>query len=108
MANILKLTQKRVQVVSSGTRVPLSGAPLLTTACLIVADPDNSGVIWVGDSSTLASTKVGVPLSASDDIDIDPARYTGTSELLDLSEIYIDSTASGDYVIVSYYEREVL
>lgn len=103
----LKLTQVRKTVTTSGVPVLLSGTPLKTASVLIIADPDNSGTIYIGDSDVDAATKLGVPIAAGDDLELEPAQYLGTYEFLDLNLMYVDSSNSGDSIIISYYEREV-
>lgn len=61
----------------------------------ITAETDNTGVIVVGDSSTVAAlaTRKGTPLNAGDSIAID---------IDNLSKIYLDTTVSGDGVTYTY------
>ena len=102
----LKITQVRVTVAVAGTPQPLSATELKVPAALVIADPQNSGTIYVGDSIVDASARLGAPLVASQDLEMDPTQYYGTSEFLDLSKIFVDTTSNGDAVIVTYFARE--
>ena len=73
------LKQKRVTVTTSGTRVQLD-ATLKSPSITITADPES--------------------------LELTPPHQFGTEEQLDCSKIYIDATANGDAVILSWYERE--
>lgn len=101
-----RLRQFRVTVATSGTAKRLSDVSLKVSAALVVADPANTGTVYLGDENALASSRLGIPIIASDDVELDPTQYSGTTEEIELSDIWFDSTASGDTVIVSYYESE--
>ena len=103
----LKLTQLKQTVAVTGTAVPLSSTSLKVQSLIIIADSSNTGTIYIGDSAVDAPTRLGIPLVASQDVTVDPTEYFGTDELIDLKNIYMDSSASGDSVNVSYYTREV-
>lgn len=99
------IRQKRVTVTTSGTPVQLDSA-LKTPSIIVTADPTNSGTIYVGDISVDASTRLGQPQSANESLELTPPTQYGTQEQIDCSKIYIDSTASNDSVILSWYERD--
>ena len=103
----IKLTQKIVTVTTAGTPVQFSLPRIKAPSMIITADPANTGTVWIGDQSVKASTSLGLPLVADDSVTIDPSKYFGTNEQLDLSLFWVDSTVSGDKIIISYYEREV-
>lgn len=89
------ITSGTKTVTTSGTAVPLVSS---STACKrvdVIADTGNAGTIYVGGSTTLASTITGVPLQPT-------GSYT--FYVTDLSKVYIDSTSSGDKVSFVYFD----
>ena len=101
----IKLTTVRVEVVSAGTAVTLSSIENKRSSFTVTADPAATGTIFVGDSTVLNTTKNGIPIAANESAIFEPPAIWGTDELLDLELFFVDSTSSGDFVIVSYYER---
>jgi hypothetical protein len=99
------LKQKRVTVSTAGTRVQLDSI-LKTPSITVTADPTNNGTIYVGDIAVNASTRLGQPQGANESLELTPPTQFGTQEQIDCSKIYIDATANGDAVILSWYERE--
>jgi archaellin len=98
------LKQKRVTVTTAGTRVQIDSA-LKVASVTITADPTNNGTIYVGDIAVNAAARLGQPQGANESLELSPPTQFGTQEQLDLSLIYVDATANGDSVIVSWYER---
>lgn len=84
------ITAGRKVVTTAGTAVNFSGSSCKEV--IITAETDNTGVVVVGGSGVIASlaTRLGVPLNAGDSVVI------GLSD--DLSELWLDSTVSGDGV----------
>lgn len=88
------LNTGRKVVTTAGTAVAIASS----TTCkwvAITAETDNTGYIVVGDSGVIASlsTREGVPLNAGDSIVI---------PIDNLSDVYIDSTVSGEGVTFTY------
>lgn len=81
-------------VAASGTPVQLTATSTVCKRIDIVAQFGNTGTVYVGDSSVLASTKQGMPLTQG-------SSYT--AYVNDISSIYVDSTTSGDKVSYIYY-----
>jgi len=73
----------------------LSSTSLETDYIIITAETDNTGVMAVGASTVVATvlTRRGTPLLAGESVTI-----TG----MDLADIYIDATVSGDGVTYTY------
>lgn len=103
----LKLNEFRKTVTTAGSAVQLSLTTLKAQDILITADPDNSGTVYIGSASVSASSKLGIPLVANESVTLPGTEYQGVQEKFDMSLIYVDSNASGDTVIVSYYDREI-
>lgn len=86
----------RKTVTTAGTREALGS---LTTCrkVTVQAELDNSGVVVVGGSSCVAalSTRRGLALEAGDSEDF---------YVLELADLYLDVTVSGDGVTYIYYE----
>jgi len=84
-------------VTTAGTPVALGSATTRRVAAVVLtAYSSNTGVIWYGTSSVLASTKTGTPLVAG-------ATNTISLGSGDLDDIYIDSTVNGEGASYTYY-----
>lgn len=103
----LKVTQVRKTVTTAGSPVQLSLTSLKRQSFLLIADPNNTGTLYVGDSAVVAASALGIPLAANESVTLDGTNYEGTNEKFDASLVYVDATVSGDTLIVSYNEREV-
>jgi len=101
-----KLTQDRRTIVTTGVAIQLSVAPLKSSSVLLIADPDNTGTIYVGDVNVSAASRLGIPIVANDSTTLDPTEFLGTSEEMELSKIWADSTVNGDVIIVVRYVNE--
>jgi len=88
-------TDGRKTVTAAGTAEALSSTSLLVDWIIIVAETDNTGVMAVGAPTVVATvlTRRGVPLNAGDVV---------TLSGIDLKEIYLDTTVSGDGVTYFY------
>ncbi len=85
----------RVVVAAAGTANVIS----VSRTCKkvdITAETDNTGVITVGGSTTVAAlgTRQGIPLNAGDSYSF---------EIDDLNDVYIDATVSGEGVSFTYF-----
>lgn len=106
MIKLQMVTVAPVEVVSAGTRVPLSATSLKVSYLLIQKHESNVGVIYIGDSTVdstngivIGSSLPSLVMSADDtEADEDKAYF-------DLSEIYIDAGSSGDKVRLAYIEQ---
>lgn len=103
----LKPTQERITITTAGSPKVFSNVTLKVQDVLVIADPANTGVVYIGDSAVSASSGLGIPLNSSESATIDSTKYFGTEEFLDLNLFYVDSTSSGDVIILIYLEREV-
>jgi hypothetical protein len=99
-----------VTVVSGGTGFSFigSGKKIISTAgvketlvssstpckeVLIMALPDNTGEIWIGDNNVSASSKIGIVLYKNDAVSI---------QIDNLQKIYLDATVDGEGVSYIY------
>lgn len=103
----LKAPQFIVTVSSAGSAVQFKLTSFEVQSFLITANPSNTGTVYIGDSNVDASLGLGTPLIASDSVSFESGIYEGTNEKWELSSFYVDSTASGDKIIIQYVEREV-
>jgi hypothetical protein len=86
----------RKVVTTAATRVQLTTVPTAVRSLVIQAETDNTGLIAVGGSTVIAlvgTTARGISLSAGQSVSLD---------IDNLSKIYIDSTVSGDGVLLTY------
>lgn len=98
MATVAFGTFKKT-VTTAGTRVQLSSTQILARSVEIRALKANTGIIYVGDA-TVASTN-GYALSLSDVYKFSDGGGNVTT-VIDLSQIYLDSSANGEGVTVFY------
>lgn len=84
----------RQVVATAGTRVQLSTTQTSVLEVTVTAETDNTGFVVVGGSTVVASlsTRRGTPLAAGDSY---------TLAVNDLTDVYLDSTVSGDGVTYS-------
>jgi hypothetical protein len=89
LATVTGISDSRKVVTTAGARVQL--AALASKEVIITAETDNTGIIAVGGSTVVAAlaTRTGVPLAAGDSV---------TFAIDNTSDIYLDSTVSGDGV----------
>lgn len=85
------VTTGRTTVTTAGTRVQLSSTVIRARQVDVSALSTNTGNITIGDSAVVAAagTRRGTPLNAGD---------TWTGYNVDISQLYIDSTANGEGV----------
>lgn len=90
--------ENQVTLASAGTRQALSASERNCRAVIIQADYNNSGKIYIGDSLVTASKCV--KLGAGDSIPICAEDNLGDEDFccVDLNDIYIDGTFTGDKV----------
>ena len=88
------ITDGRKTVTTAATAVALATTKIVDYI-IITAETDNTGVIAVGASTVVATvlTRRGIPLLAGDSV---------TLEGVDLADVYLDSTVSGDGVTFQY------
>lgn len=101
MDNKRELRTKQVSTVTAGVRVPLSATKKYVNKLWVKAKSVNTGLIFIGDS-TVSST-VGFVLSAKEEIDLF-AVYAKDNYVVDLNEIYIDSSVNAEGISVAYFE----
>lgn len=85
----------RKVVTTAGTAVAMVSTTTPVSWVIITAETDNTGVIAVGASTVVATvlTRRGIPLSAGD---------SATLATVDLLNVYLDATVSGDGVTYCY------
>ena len=94
-----------ITISTAGTPVTVTASEQLVSSVTLVAESTNSGVVRTGDSATDGPSGVGVGLAGGEAIVFDPSEYEGTTEEVDLNEVYVDSSVNGDVISVIYYER---
>lgn len=103
MAKKLVLKHLRKTVTTAGTAVALVASKTMVRGVMIQAETDNTGKIYVGDSS-VSSSDCAVDLVAGNAVSLDaPNMGIGEAESFDLALVYIDSSVNGDGVNVSYW-----
>lgn len=98
MANASVVHNLTKTVTTAGTRVPLT-ATGLTMANWLLIQPisTNTGLIYIGDRGVTSSNSNGLSVGDSDVL-----WPSATTNIYDLSTIYIDSSVSGEGVTVLY------
>ena len=91
------ITDGRATVTAAATAEALSATSLVVDYIIITAETNNTGVMAVGASTVVATvnTRRGTPLNAGDSMTLDT---------VDLAEVYLDATVSGDGVTYLYAE----
>lgn len=89
------ISDGRKVVAAAGTAEPLESSENVVDSVIITAETNNEGIMAVGDSSVIASltTRTGTPLASGDSM---------TLEGVDLNEVYLDATVTGDGVTYFY------
>jgi len=95
LATVTGISDSRKVVTTATTRVQL--ASLACKEVILTAETDNTGIVVVGGSTVVAAlaTRTGIPLSAGDSVSF---------AIDNTSDIYLDSTVSGDgvtYVVLT-------
>lgn len=100
----VKLSHFRKFVTTAGTREQLTTAGLHVQAVNIQAESDNTGRVFVGDS-TVSSSNCFASLGAGSAATISGADFGLADAMIDLSSIWLDVGTSTDGVFVGYVER---
>ena len=98
---LLKLAHFKKVVTTAGTQVAITPSTIRSPKVVISAEPDNTGYIYVGDS-TVSSADCARVLSAGDSLELSIGDYASGASGWELSSIYIDSEVNGDGVFVGY------
>ncbi len=93
--NLRALADGRKIVTTAGTSEPLEANENVVKYVIITAETNNTGIVTVGAESVVATvlTRRGIPLNAGDTISLGG---------VDLNEVYLDVTVSGDGVTYLY------
>ena len=104
MAIVLKT--RVITVTTAGTPVPLLTSAQDQTAIIGVIIQAQTNVIYVGDSTVLASTTTGHKLTAGT-AGADTLAFPngGDGNLVDLAKIYLDATVNGSKANLTYLQR---
>lgn len=92
-----------VTVATAGTAVVVSATSIKTSSFTIQADPANTGVIYVGDSSV--DNTNGIVLVASQSAEFVGDVRRGGGDEYDLNEVFLDSSVNGETARVIYSGR---
>lgn len=92
-----------VAVASGGVAVPLSNQSLLISSVTIQANFTNVSKLVVGDSSVLPNSGIEIP--PGDTVTIEGVRQRVDLDELILSDIFINSSTSGDGCRIAGFKR---
>lgn len=103
MASVVLKSLPVVTVAAAGTRVPFSATPIDKVVAVYVSAPAaNTGNMYIGGLTTLASTKVGMEIAkATSAVKLE---YSGDGNYIDIQNMYADALNSGDSVTVCYLQ----
>lgn len=89
------ITDGRKVVAAAATAEALSSTRLGVSYIIITAETNNTGVVAVGASTVVAAeaTRLGIPLNAGDSLSLGAVN---------LADVYLDVTVSGDGVTYLY------
>lgn len=97
------ITRPVITVTTAGTAVPISTTEEHVHSISIQAQSDNSGVLYVGDSSVASTT--GQELGAGEVYVINAFDKPYNLEELDLQDIYIDAATNGDVARIAVVKK---
>ena len=80
-------------VSNAGTRVQLSNTKDRVLSLFILAQPDNAGNLYFGDSAVAANAGVTLPVGKPFSVDIAKAEKDGS---VVFDKFYVDSATNGD------------
>lgn len=103
MALYVKSFRKTVGV--AGTAEPLSSTKLLAVSFVIRALKNNTGDIYVGDSSVDSTNGMWLDAGEANEKSPRTTKY-GIHQQWDLSKVYIDAEVNGEGVVVEYEVNE--
>lgn len=86
--------------VTAGVPLQLSAVSLKAQEVLIQADPLNNGVVYIGDASVTATQSIKLNADRAMSVQADDTSADEDMCFVDLSEIYIDGSITGDKVNV--------
>jgi hypothetical protein len=92
-----------ITLAAAGTEQALSPSRLTVTCFLVQASPDNVGTIYIGGSTVSATNGTRLPPGYSLEVDANTDQRIGTD--INLAEVYIDGSNTGDSVFVSYCRK---
>jgi len=90
------------EVAASGTPEALLSSKTFAYSVEIVAQSDNTGDIFIGDSSVAATD---APRSGGDSVTLSGPLINGTQYEIDLSTIFIRVATNGDGVQFTYLAK---
>lgn len=95
-----------VNLDNAGTPIQLRSATakVWVQSVLIEALPDNTGDIYIANSSANASGSARHTLEPGDTLKIEGIERAGTKSLIDLSTLWFDGATSGDDIVYSYVQ----
>lgn len=94
-------------VATAGTRIQLTSSTIYATAVFIEAHENNTGTIYVGNSTVASTTYTRRLLPGTGfQIAAEPNAQAGQhGGMLDLSKIYFDASANAQVVMVTYLDK---
>lgn len=99
------VTVADVTVATAGSRQQVTSTSTPCESIIFQGFPTNTGYIYVGDS-VVASGR-GIALEAKQTFTAAPEKLDdGGSNLLDLSDFYVDSSVNGEKVKICYVTRK--
>lgn len=101
----LKLSHFRKTVTTAGTREQLTTNTVKSPSVLIQALRANTNPIFVGNNS-VSSTTHFVSLSAGGSVNLSAVDFGWAGAQMDLSDIWLDVTTSGEGVVVGFLDRQ--
>lgn len=95
-----------ITVTTAGTRVQVTNANnyRIAQTVLFCADPGNTGVIYVGDSSVDGTN--GYALAAGASVAFNGALRSGGTEDFDIQDFYVDASVNSQKVRVTLLGRK--
>ena len=91
-------------VTASGTREKLTTNTTKVAMLTIQAKVANAGDIYVGGSDVSSTNCIAI-LDARESVSLDATQYGMANAMWDMTNIWLDTSNSGDGVVVGYADR---
>lgn len=101
-ASIRVRTLANVNLTLAGTAQQVSTTPIYCASVIIQAHEDNTNDIFVGDSNVAVGR--GFRLDAGESITFGNTDVRGTTQEVDLSQIYFDGDTTNEDIRVTYLQ----
>jgi len=102
--NKYKYTARSEVTVISGTPVPLAAIAQRVVSVIVQARPTNTGIVYLGESDVALAKSAKLLAGQSMTISLDTNLADEDFTYIDLNDLYIGGTVTGDKVDVQFLQ----